>query len=255
VAATTLITGASGLIGGWTLRHWAGSRPVAVDHAKSDLMRPGTVTAVLDEARPDVVVHLAWSASGTPGYRESEDNALWLEATLELARLCRERDIGLFCTGTVVDETAEPLDRYTRSKSELRNALASDISSGTVTWLRPHYVFDPEAGRPALLADATAAAAAGRPVLLGSPDSEHDFVHAADVGRAVAQAVKHGLRGVVDIGSGRTRRVSQVVEALGVAWQPSAQPFAPTRTSPAIISALTATGWSASLTEEFFADV
>lgn len=252
MAASTLMTGASGLIGGWTLRHWTAVPPRTFNSSQIDLLEPGAALILLEGIQPDVVVHLAWCASGTPGYRDSDDNEKWLATTVEIARLCVDREIALFCTGSVVDDSLQS-DSYARSKRALRKELAADIDAGRITWLRPHYVFDPDAGRPSVIAHARAAAENGRPVRLASPTSEHDFVHASDVGSAIALAVGQGLRGVVEIGCGRTRTVGDLVSAMGLAWVPG-QPTPVAATPPARIDALLAAGWSADLTQEFFAD-
>lgn len=226
MAAVALITGASGLIGRHVLAQWDvdGLAAQAVDHALDDLLRPGAPAALVERERPAVVVHLAWAASGTPGYRHAGDNERWVASSLELARACRESGTALVATGTSVDTAAAPADAYSLSKARLWRELEPDVAAGALTWVRPFYVFDPERGRPALIAHALAARAAGTPVVLRTPGSEHDFIHAADVGRAIVTAVAHELRGVVEIGSGRLRSVSDLVTALGIPWESGAEP-------------------------------
>ena len=120
-------------------------------------------------------------------------------------------------TGTVIDDQTVG-DPYVAAKSALRRDLAAAIDAGKVTWLRPHYVFDPAEPSPAVLRDAVAARDAGRPSSSRRPRLTHDFVHAADVGRAVVATVEHGLTGLVDVGSGRLRTVQALVEAIGATW-------------------------------------
>jgi nucleoside-diphosphate-sugar epimerase len=220
VASVALITGASGLIGTHVLEQWDidGLRAEAIDHARDDLLVPGVPSALVQRVRPALVVHLAWAASGTPGYRHSADNERWVEASLELVRACREAGVALVATGTSLDRTTAPSDAYAASKVRLWRELEPEVAAGALTWVRPYYVFDPDRRRPALIDHALAAQAAGSPVVLRTPDSEHDFVHAADVGRAIVATVRHGLRGEVPVGSGRLRRVCDLVAALGVEW-------------------------------------
>ncbi len=122
-------------------------------------------------------------------------------------------------------------------------------------WLRPYYVFDPVARRPALVADAAAAREAGVPVALRAPDATHDFVHAADVGSAVVTAVRHDLRGVVEIGSGTLHTVAEVVIALGAAWEGGepAEAVVAHQGRVAESQEVRAAGWRPRSTEEFFA--
>ncbi len=257
MAATALITGASGLIGSWTLHHWdvPDLRPFAVSSDDVDLLEPGAAAELLGRSKPAVVVHLAWCASSRGDYRTSADNQRWVAASLDLAAACATTEASLWITGTVVDEEIDATDQYARAKAALRRDLGHEIRLGSVGWLRPHYVFDEERRRPALVEHALLAKERGSPAELRAPDSRHDFVHAGDVGAAVVSAVRHRLTGVVPIGSGRARRVTEVVEALGAAWRPvgdDPRPAMAHESAAADISRLTATGWHPDRTEEFF---
>ena len=258
MAPVALITGASGLIGQHVLRHWnvEGMRVEAVDHQRDDLLTPGVPTAVVERVQPAVVVHLAWVASGTPGYRDSPDNEAWLRASLELAQACRAAGASLLATGTSLDASSGAGDAYSRAKRDLWQRLRPAIASGAVTWLRPYYVIDPERRRPALVEHAIAAREAATPVVLRTPDSDHDFIHASDVGRAVVVAVEHRLDGVVPIGSGRLRRVCDLVMALGVPWVPASDQVDTARPQLHDIAdsrRLRELGWAPTDTEKLFA--
>jgi nucleoside-diphosphate-sugar epimerase len=252
--ALVLITGSTGLIGRHTMAAWPRSLGVSVVvHARHDLLAPGVFGDLIRDVAPDVVLHLAWSASSTPGYRSSPANEAWHVASLEAARTCLTLGSRFVGVGSVVDDQPDG-DAYTASKYTLRTDLRAAIDAGDVTWLRPHYVFDPDEPSPAVLRDAVAARAAGRPVVLTTPAATHDFVHAADVGRAVVASVVHRLTGLVDIGSGRLRTVQALVEACGATWTTSAQPPGPAQEGRrADVAALRATGWLPTETEGYFA--
>jgi nucleoside-diphosphate-sugar epimerase len=257
LAAVALITGASGLIGTHVLEHWdvdeLGAQPV--DRARDDLLVPGAPTALVERVRPRVVIHLAWAASGTPGYRHAGDNERWVPASVELACVCRKVGAAFVATGTPLDKSTVPGDAYASSKVELWRQLEAAVADGEITWLRPYYVIDPERRRPALIDHALSAQAVGTPVVLRTPDSEHDFIHASDVGRAIVLAVRAQLRGEVPIGSGRLRRVCDLVAALGVPWESAAQPAGPGEghlSDVADIHRLTELGWAPTRTDEFF---
>jgi nucleoside-diphosphate-sugar epimerase len=257
VAPVALITGASGLIGQHVLHQWNvdGLPATAVDHQHDDLLVPGVPTALVERVRPDVVVHLAWAASGTPGYRDSPDNERWLRASLELVRACRTVDARLFATGTSLDTAPGAADAYSRAKQSLWQGLQPEIAAGHVTWLRPYYVIDPERRRPVLVDHAIAAREAGTPVVLRTPESEHDFIHASDVGGAVVLAVGQRLDGVVPIGSGRLHRVCDLVAALGVSWAPAGEQGGTARAGlheTADVHRLRELGWEPTRTEELF---
>jgi nucleoside-diphosphate-sugar epimerase len=259
VAALALITGASGLIGRHVVAQWdvEGLRAEAVDHARDDLLVPGAAAALVERERPAVVVHLAWAASGTPNYRHSEDNERWVMATLELARACAEAGALLVATGTSIDKLPSPADEYGASKARLWSELASAVEAGTMTWVRPYYVIDPERRRPALVGAALAAREAGTPVVLRTPESAHDFIHASDVGSAIVLAAREGMRGEVPIGCGRLRRVCDLVAALGIPWESSADPAATPEShleEVADSSSLRERGWAPVRTDALFRD-
>lgn len=257
MASTALITGGNGLIGAALLKHWTDAElePVLVDRGTDDLLVPGTAKALIARVRPDVVIHLAWVASGTPGYRTSPDNSRWLEATIELATACTDNRVTLLATGTSLDRGSGPGDAYSSAKLALWQALSPRIAAGEIGYLRPFYVFDPAVRRPALVAQALGARDAGQPITLLTPNSRHDFVHIDDVASAVAVAASHRLGGEIEIGSGRLRSVSELVDALGVSWQAGEPPPEGTTThahQAANVTRLLDLGWSPTTTEELF---
>lgn len=259
MAATALITGAGGLIGGHVLAAWdiegLFPAPATSPGQSVDLLSPGAARRLVEAVRPDVVIHLAWVASGTPGYRASPENERWVASTLELANAARARGAAFFGTGTSLEgDLAGAGDAYTAAKAKVRLLLAEQIALGEICWLQPFYVFDPDRGRPALVADALRARASGTEVVLRSPYQVHDFVHAADVGRAIVASVRAGLTGQVPIGSGTTHQVCDLVSALGISWvcgqnAVSVESHAP---PPADTGRLRSTGWVPTSTEEFF---
>ena len=255
MAAVALITGGSGLLGRHLLHAWDGAlEPVLADREVHDLLVPGVAQDLVADLRPQVVVHLAWVASGTPGYRTSPDNERWLHASLELASAARQVGAHFCATGTAVD-TGEPADAYSAAKVALRRALRPDIARQDITWLRPFYVVDPERRRPELVAHALAAAERDESLSLRTPHSAHDFVHAADAGRGIMAAVSNTLLGEVEIGSGTARPVHRLVEALGVPWCAGDDPgTGPHHHHVADTARLRAHGWHPTSTEELFHD-
>jgi nucleoside-diphosphate-sugar epimerase len=253
VAACALITGSSGLIGSHTIASWSvpGLDPVPVDRRRDDLLTPGTATSLIERLRPAVVVHLAWVASGTADYRTSADNERWVSASLEIEAACRDTDALLIATGSPLDRESASSDAYSAAKRALWRALEPAVTAGEIGWLRPFYVFDPTRRRPAVLEQAYSAAT---PLPLRTPHSRHDFIHAADVGRALSVAVAYRLSGEVPIGSGRLRTVGELLTAAGKSWTAAAdpQPSPPQRHEAADIQRLTELGWTPSTTENFF---
>jgi nucleoside-diphosphate-sugar epimerase len=258
VATVALITGAGGLIGQQVLRHWdlVEVLPQAVHHSSDDLLAPGVPTELVTRVAPSIVVHLAWAASGDPGYRTSADNDRWVLASLELASACRAAGAWFVATGTPLDLGGAATDAYSSAKLELWRQLEPAVRAGEITWLRPYYVVDPDRRRPVLVEQALRARESGGSLVLRTPDSRHDFIHASDVGRAVVTALRHRLFGEVPIGSGQLRRVRDLVTALGVSWSsdPGGSDTAPPQHHEAAdIRHLLELGWSPVSTQKLFA--
>ena len=250
--AATLVTGASGLIGAHFMRAFEGDTIVAIPHSEADLLAEGVMAELVAHHRPVTVVHLAWCASGSPGYRTSGDNALWLDRSVDLLAACRRFGAHLVLTGTVSDD-GSGTDAYSRSKAELRGIAREAAAHQSLSFVRPHYVFDPDRGRPQLIADALAAARAEVPVELADPYARHDFIHAADVANALLLVIRHRLLGEVDIGSGNLHEVREVVSAAGVSWVSRNPEATNPRTSPAAdIARLVDQGWRPQQTVQFF---
>jgi len=110
---TVLVTGATGLLGrevckafrldssNWTVKGTAYSRADGVDIIKADLGDEGRVKSVLDEIKPDVIVHCA--AQRFPNKVDEDPDAaraLNIEASASLARLAAARDILLIYIST-----------------------------------------------------------------------------------------------------------------------------------------------------------
>lgn len=258
MVGSTLITGGGGLLGRWVQHHWhvdgTLGELVAPDRQECDMLLAGNPTELISRYRPDRVIHLAWCASGTRGYRSSADNDRWVTATLELARVCQATDTTVWFTGTGLDNEDTNPDVYVAAKYRLRQQLATPLAEGSAGWLRPFYVFDDVAGRPGLVADALLARDEGRSVILRSPFAAHDFIHASDVGAAIVHVVRAGLLGTIDVGTGLRTTVEQLVTRLGARWQATDDCAPQTLGTPdpvADAQALRSAGWQPHRTEEF----
>lgn len=252
MAGHVLITGAGGLIGRALLDALPAGLDIAtVRSTDVDLLEPGVFTDLIYDTRPTTVVHLAWVASSSPGYRTSPDNPHWRTATREAVFAAIDAGVRFIATGSALD-VSTGADPYTEAKTGLRTDLAEAIANGQVSWVRPHYVFDPEAPSPAVLRAARDAQQRGDPVLLSEPYVTHDFVHVRDVARAVVAVVENHLTGVVDIGLGAPTAVHTLVERFGASWAVADNLTATAGTdSVADIRRLAHVGWHPIETERF----
>ena len=216
-----------------------------------DLLEPGAFADLIRATRPEAVIHLAWVASSTPGYRGSSDNSRWRAVTREAVAAAMDARIRFIATGSAID-ALPGADAYTDAKAGLRSDLTDAIETGSVTWLRPHYVFDPAAPSPAVLRAAFDAQKRGEAVLLHEPYARHDFVHVRDVARAVVAVLESRLTGVVDVGLGVLTAVHTLVEKFGASWAVADSTTTTAGTDAAAdVRPLAQIGWHPTETERF----
>jgi len=151
-----LVTGASGLLGlNLSLRMIETHIIVGVDRnkligtpfeiAKTDLLEPGACSRLIDEVRPDAIIHTAANAN-VDACESDPEGARQLNANFpgELAELCARRGVRMIhiSTDAVFDGTKDspyiesdqpnPLSIYARTKLDGENAVLSGNSAAIV---------------------------------------------------------------------------------------------------------------------------
>lgn len=152
-----LVTGASGLLGiNLALEAMSAHKVVAVDRGKlspqapfqvvrADLLADGAVESVLDEARPDAVIHCA-ALADLEACEANPSLARRLNADLpaQLARICNARGIRLAHISTDAvfdgqkhgyyneDDEPNPLGVYAQTKLEGEQAVGSEYPEAIV---------------------------------------------------------------------------------------------------------------------------
>ena len=230
-----LVTGASGFLGRHVVPALQSTGHEVLGTAGSEASRIGSVPVVLyrmGDALPDdviafdpeAIVHLVWE--GIPDFsaerceRNLVDQSVFVDhvvglpsvGRLVVAGTCREYGAATGRAACVLEVT--PNDHFGRAKDDLHELAARRCASSGVglTWCRIFYVYGPGQRPASLLPNIIDRLAAGSEPLIHDPDAAHDFVEVRDVADAFVRAVSSdGSHDVVDLGSGRLTRVSDVV--------------------------------------------
>jgi nucleoside-diphosphate-sugar epimerase len=239
-----LVTGASGFVG----------RPVLVKLAKSgyevhalsrrsspvqmagvrwhriDLGNADAVGALVQDLRPERLVHMAWHVEHGSFWNASE-NVLWVERSLSLMRAfvgaggrravvlgtCAEYD--WTAAGEPLREMGSPLapsTLYGVAKDALRRVMASyaEREGVELAWGRLFFLYGPYEVGARLVPSVIQALLAGEIMETTKGEQRRDFLHVEDVAGAVAALLDSTVSGPVNIASGQAVTVAEVVQLL-----------------------------------------
>jgi nucleoside-diphosphate-sugar epimerase len=239
-----LVTGASGFVGLPLLRELAAqggevhalsraSQPPALEGVswhRLDLGDGPALAALLDELRPERLVHAAWYVEHGHFWAAPE-NVPWVEYSLRLLRAfvaaggrravmlgtCAEYDWSAV-TGPLSerDSPLGPASLYGVAKDSLRRlALAYAESEGVeLAWARLFFQYGPREAPARLVASVIRSLLAGERAETASGTQRRDFLHIDDVAAAIAALLASGVVGAVNIGSGEALRQSELAETI-----------------------------------------
>jgi nucleoside-diphosphate-sugar epimerase len=224
------VTGASGFIGRELvpLLAAAGHEVVPLGRGGAhplDLLTDDPAPRLAD-LRPEGLVHLAWIA--TPGrFWHAPENLDWLAGSLRLVRAfaaaggrrlvtagsCAEYDWGFHR----LDERLTPLAPHTlygSAKAALFRTLEAAAPGLGLSFAhaRIFFPFGPFEAPGRLLSSLVDGLAAGRRVAVTAGRQQRDFLHVEDVAAAFALLAASDMEGPVNIASGTTARVRDLVE-------------------------------------------
>lgn len=193
-----------------------------------DLGERAAVERLVAQVEPEICIHCAWFA--VPGeYLQSAENAVQLEAGLELARAlaaagCR-RFVGV---GTCLEYAASdealsetsptgPESPYAKSKLALYEGLET-IAGDTgmeVAWARIFLLYGPHEDARRLVPSVILSLLEGRPARITEGEQVRDFLHVDDVARALAAIATSSVTGAVNVASGVPVSVRRLVLEIG----------------------------------------
>jgi GDP-4-dehydro-6-deoxy-D-mannose reductase len=223
------VTGASGFVGGWLIRHLeARGDEVAALAAQTDVADTAAVASQLQDAAPEVVYHLAGLAHVGLSWEAPEEtfqvNAVGSLHLLEGVRALRDRPRVILVSsaevygsgdGSPLSEEAplRPASPYAASKAAAEFlGLQAHLGRGLeVVRVRPFNHVGPgqaPAFVVAALAGRIAAAEAdgGKSVAVGDLSPARDFTDVRDVVRAYRLLAAHGVAGGAHLGGGQAAR-------------------------------------------------
>ncbi|HEX8424193.1 MAG TPA: NAD(P)-dependent oxidoreductase [Pyrinomonadaceae bacterium] len=200
---------------------------------KANLLSQGESQRLMDEVRPTHLLHLAWYAE--PGkYWSAPVNNDWLRASVELfdafadrggerivsAGTCAEYD----WTGDgYCDESATriaPATLYGQCKDALHAALEERARAGGISaaWGRIFFLYGPHEHPQRLVSSVIRALIRDEPARCTHGEQLRDFLYVRDVADAFVALLKSDVRGAVNIASGRTVALKEVIEEIGRAF-------------------------------------
>jgi UDP-glucuronate decarboxylase len=237
-AKTVLVTGASGFIGRQTLQplidlgykvHAVSRHPLDIADVQwhsCDLLETATTKSLLEKIRPSHLLHSAWYAEHGKFWMAPE-NAAWLEASTYLFKKfisCGgQRILGV---GTCAEydwqregktpwqetDPCHPHTPYGQAKLTLLNRLATlPVSYG---WARIFTLFGPHENRNRLVPYTIRTALAGENILCTEGSQIRDFIDTRVCGKALARLLESDVIGSVNIGSGETTSISNLVKKI-----------------------------------------
>ncbi|MFB9330024.1 NAD-dependent epimerase/dehydratase family protein [Paenibacillus aurantiacus] len=194
----------------------------------ADLLDQRVIDDLMRTIQPEYLLHFAWETA--PGQCwTSLNNYRWVQSSLELLRTfalyggkrvvmagsCAEYD----WHHGYLSEEASPLSYatpYAASKNAMRQLLISFSESADISyaWGRLFFVYGPGEHPARLVASVIRSLLAGQEARCTDGYQARDYMHVADVGDAFSALLDSGVRGTVNIASGQSVRVRDLVSAI-----------------------------------------
>ncbi len=240
-----LVTGASGFIGQHAVRFLleAGVDVHAVTFSRSldagvahfshvcDLHDERAMRHLLETLRPDYLLHLAWHVP--PGeFWHSPENSRWVKTSAALFQTffevggrrvlsvgtCAEYD---WTAPAPFDEDLTPIlptTPYGAAKAALATRLeqlTQQFPQKSSAWARLFFLYGPGEAQGRLVPSVVESLRSGQPALCTRGEQKRDFLYVEDAGRALVVTLLSSLEGKINIASGRSPAVQEVIQQLG----------------------------------------
>lgn len=194
---------------------------------RADLLEKDSVASSISAAKYDSCIHTAWYAE--PGkYLHSDRNVDWVGASVHLAWMLAtngcKRMVGLgTCfeydlTQGILSEASplKPASLYAASKLAAGRGIESMANALDMSfaWARLFYLYGPGEDPRRLVPSVITSLLEGREAKTTFGEQVRDYLHVSDVARALYEIVQSDLQGPVNIGSGETHSVAEIVTEI-----------------------------------------
>jgi nucleoside-diphosphate-sugar epimerase len=247
----TLLVGGSGFLGKQILHNLtlAGHEVTVMNRQtlsetkcgqfQADIFTPESYRNQIRELRPQWVIQTAW-VSQSENYRNSSKNDLYRRATIDFAVHCFELEVEhLMILGSSAEygnqalpcdsrrSVPMPIDPYGKSKLETFEILseATQGYSSSFTWPRIFQAYGKGQDSNRFIPKAVNSLITGIDMQVDNPESIFDWISSRDIASALLFCLDNRIDGSVDIGTGVSYSVEDVLKQLhqliGVSGQQS----------------------------------
>ena len=239
-----LVTGAGGFVGRHSLKtlvergfdvHAIASKSLPTVNSDctwhlANLLDYTSIKELICQVKPTHLLHFAWCYSVPGQYWKSEDNFLWVQASLELLRQFREQGGERVVMGGTCAEydwkygycsefvtPRNPDTPYGICKNSLQEMLESysKLTNLSSAWGRIFFPYGPYEYVDRLVASVICSLLKAEPARCSHGRQMRDFLYVQDVADAFVALLESDVTGPVNIGSGQPIAIKDIVYKIG----------------------------------------